>query len=238
MKSRILVFTTIFFGAIFFASFTSTNNSGKVQEQIILKGDTVTTGQELFRLNCAGCHGINREGNPPSFPSLTGIEEKMTVGEIKAQIKNGKGLMPPMAHLSDKEIDVITRYLFNEDEQINTIASLTPEVQGEMLFKSNCAGCHRATATDPKPQNAGTQMCSMMEPAILAGTAQRFSKDEFFNILETGPCYMPTFSHLKKEDKEALFVYLKTLEGEAGSGQPNMGKKHKRVRKGKSCCGM
>jgi len=234
MKNRNLIFATMLLGILFLAAFTSTNNrENKVDEK------ATTTGQELYRLNCAGCHGVDRKGNPPTYPSLDEIEEKLTATEVRTQIKNGKGFMPPMAHLSDEEIDVITLYLFDENgnEQISSITIYTPEKQGEMLFKSNCAGCHRATINDPTPQNANTQMCSMMEPAVLAGATKRFTKNEFLNILETGPCYMPSFSHMKQEEKETLFAHLKTLEGKEEPGQPSIGKKCWKMRKGKSCCG-
>ena len=114
----------------------------------------------------------------------------------------------------EKEINGIIGYLFDENENAQrvTMAALTSVKQGEMLFKSNCVGCHRATINDPIPQNANTQMCSMMEPAVLAGATRRFTKDEFLNILETGPCYMPSFSYMKLEEKETLYAYLKTLE--------------------------
>lgn len=203
---------------VFVATVSSTKNKDPVTDNYVVQ-DTVVTGQDLYRLNCAGCHGLDRKGNLPNYPSLIEIKDKLTKTEVRMQIKNGKDLMPPMAHLSDKEIDGIMGYLFDENEnaQIVTIAALTPEKQGEMLFKSNCAGCHRATTDDPKPQNANTHLCSMMEPAVLAGTTKRFTKDEFLNILETGPCYMPSFSYMKQEEKEALYAYLKTLESKGKS---------------------
>ena len=237
MKTRNLIFGTLVLAVVSFAAISSTNDSDSVADNSIAQ-DTIVTGQELFRLNCASCHGVDRKGNPPTFPALVDIKGKLTKVQIKEIVKNGKGLMPPMAHLSEKEIDVITGFLYGEEEQEAMMALLTPVEQGEMLFKSNCAGCHRATTNDPKPQNANTQMCSMMEPAVLAGATKRFTKDEFLNILETGPCYMPSFSYMKEEEKEALYAYLKTLEGKGEPKGKTMGQQCPMIKKGKSCCGM
>jgi len=173
-------------------------------------------GKKLFRLNCAGCHGIDQKGNPPTYPSLEDIKNKLTKEEIRTQIKNGKGKMPPMAHLKDNEINSIVGYLYGEKESEtkNTVvrAELTPVKQGEMLFISNCSGCHRAKPTGPEPQNSGTQMFSMMTPATLGGVDDRYTYNEFVGVLDSGPCYMPSFAFLEKEDKKALYEYLKSLD--------------------------
>ena len=213
MKPRNLILGMLVLAFVFVAAVSSTKDNDSIADNIAVQ-DTVITGQELFRLNCAGCHGLDRKGNMPTFPSLIDIKDKLTKEEIRTQVKNGKGLMTPMAHLSEKEINGIIGYLFDENENAQrvTMAALTSVKQGEMLFKSNCVGCHRATINDPIPQNANTQMCSMMEPAVLAGATRHFTKDEFLNILETGPCYMPSFSYMKLEEKETLYAYLKTLE--------------------------
>lgn len=237
MKTKILIFGMLLLGVIFLLASTSTK-SADVAQYKTFEMDTLAKGQELYRLNCASCHGLDRKGILPTFPSLVDIKEKLSKGEIRAQIKYGKGQMPSMAHLSDEEVDIIIAFLYDEAEQEVFITPLTPVKQGEMLFKSNCAGCHRATTSDPVPQNANTQMCSMMEPAVLAGTTKRFTQDQFFDILEAGPCNMPTFSHMKEEEKEALYAYLETLEGKGEPRRSIMGIKHPMMRKGKSFRGI
>ncbi len=238
MKTKNMILGSLILSIVFITSISSRNDNNSVSISPKVQ-DTLITGQELFRLNCAGCHGTDLGGNPPNYPALTDIKDKLTKEEIRIQIKKGKGMMPPMSHLSDNEINAIVNYLFGENgnEQVTMVAALSPIEQGEMLFKSNCAGCHRASSNDPKPQNSGTQMCSMMEPAVLAGASKRFTKEEFLNILETGPCYMPSFSYLNKEEKEALYAYLKTLEGKGEAKRPTMGEKCPMIKKGRSCCG-
>lgn len=53
-----------------------------------------------YQQNCASCHGIDRKGSPPDFPSLDGVANRMLEGEIAGIIMKGKGRMPGFAHLA------------------------------------------------------------------------------------------------------------------------------------------
>ncbi len=221
IKNWILIPLLIAFGIV---DCSSIPNNNKITEGEAISKDTLVTGQELFRLNCGGCHGLNREGKPPTFPSLVNIQKKMSKEQIRTQIKNGKGLMPPHPNFSDDEINAIISYLYNEPEQKVKIASadFSPIELGKDIVMSNCVSCHRLSINDPIPAGAKT-MCSMMAPAPFAGVAKRFTKDEFYNILQTGPCYMPSFDFLTTSDKDAIWAYLKTLEGKGEPEGKTMG---------------
>ena len=183
------------------------NNSSAVK-------DTVFAGQELFRRNCAGCHGVNREGTPPTFPSLIHIKDKMNKEQIRSQIKTGKGLMISHAHIPDNEISAIIAYLFNEPDQQTTVENYSSADLGKTIVMGNCVGCHRLTVNDPPAPNVKT-LCPLIEPSALTGEAKPLTLEEFYLILKTGPCYMPSFSYLTAKDKESIWTYLKTLEGQA-----------------------
>ncbi len=212
------------------------NISGLGVESAVKIMSNDISGAELYRLNCAGCHGVDLKGNPPAFPALTDIKSKMSKAEIVAQVRNGKGAMPPMTHLSDEEVAAIVSFLYGEDTG-NTIAvPMDAVAKGEMLFKSNCAGCHRAVSTDPQPQNANTKMCGMMEPVALSVAPQWYSKEAFARVLDMGPCYMPSFAAgMKREDKDAIYDYLATLKDDqvpAKRGRGMMMNRHRGKRKG------
>lgn len=194
---------------------------------------------ELYRLNCAGCHGIERKGNPPTFPSLVNIKDKKSREDIVAQVKTGKGIMPPLTHLSDAEINAIVSYLYNEEAASHEnliVEELSAVQKGEMLFKSNCTSCHRSITTDPKPQNSETKVCGMMEPATLSGVPTWYNKSEFAKVLDKGPCYMPSFSFMNQNDKDAVYDYLVSLDDPGTAQRPRsrgmmmMKKKGKRKR--------
>jgi len=215
MKTKNLIFlmlalTTFIITAVGFAA---VNN--KVSNNKVSLNDTLISGQALFRMNCAGCHGLNREGNPPTFPSLINIKQKMSKEQIRTQIKNGKGLMPPHTNLSDKEINAIIAYLFNEPAEEVAIKRVTPTELGRNLVAGNCIRCHRLSVNDPIPPNV--EKMWMMAPAPFAGVTKRFSKKTFYNILQMGPGYMPSFGFLTVTNKDAIWAYLKTLEGK---GEP------------------
>jgi quinoprotein glucose dehydrogenase len=64
----------------------------------------------LYRNNCAGCHGADRQGSPPTFPSLIGIGERRSREELKSLIREGTGRMPGFDHL-EKNVDEIIEFL-------------------------------------------------------------------------------------------------------------------------------
>ncbi|QHN02889.1 PQQ-binding-like beta-propeller repeat protein [Granulicella sp. WH15] len=68
-------------------------------------------GETLYRNSCSMCHGMDRAGQPPAFPSLLGVQERLTDETIEAQIRNGKGRMPSFPNLSDAEMKEIIHFL-------------------------------------------------------------------------------------------------------------------------------
>lgn len=204
-KHKIIFFVTI----SSFVGFLAFVTSGS------LKKEDTLTGKDIYRLNCAGCHGEDRRGFQDIYPSLQNIKERLSREEVLEQINNGKGQMPAFPHLSTGEKEAVVMYLFGEKENDVEISSSN---LGEMIFKSNCASCHRASVNDPEPPNV-----RMMEPAPLAGATRRFTRDEIFKILETGICYMPSFSHFTLGEKEALYSFIQTLEGKGEPSRPTMG---------------
>ncbi len=55
--------------------------------------------KSLYQNNCAGCHGPDRKGAPPTFPSLVNIGERRTRAELTSIIREGTGRMPGFSHL-------------------------------------------------------------------------------------------------------------------------------------------
>ena len=54
-------------------------------------------GQVLYQTQCAICHGGDRQGNPPAFPTLVDIDKRLTKSQIIATIHGGQR---PYARLS------------------------------------------------------------------------------------------------------------------------------------------
>lgn len=72
-----------------------------------------TLGARTYQQNCAVCHGVDRRGSPPAFPSLVGIGKKLTDREIEHTIANGKGRMPsfPAVAASQATMRSLVRFL-------------------------------------------------------------------------------------------------------------------------------
>ncbi len=187
---------------------------GFTQDHVIIKKledtnniQTAISGEQLYQKNCSSCHGIERQGNPPTFPSLVSINEKMRKKEIGSLLKTGRNIMPSFEHLSLDERTAIAGFLVGEKTESNTITELSPLENGKNLFVANCASCHKTKPDDPQPtgvRNYG------MHPAILGGIDKNRNFSSFENILNMGPCYMPSFTNLNKKDKLDIYKYLGT----------------------------
>jgi quinoprotein glucose dehydrogenase len=71
------------------------------------------SGKQLYAKECASCHGKDRRGAPPEFPSLIGIDRRYSPGEILTLLAQGTGRMPSYKHLGwparSAIVDFITR---------------------------------------------------------------------------------------------------------------------------------
>jgi mono/diheme cytochrome c family protein len=107
-------------------------------------------GAKAFARHCAICHGDNREGILPSFPSLIGVERHLTNQQITDIIHGGRGRMPGFPHLPETELTALLRFLGTSGTPISSVASgstnsasASPLVQaGGALFQQSCAFCH------------------------------------------------------------------------------------------------
>ncbi len=111
-------------------------------------------GAKVYAMNCAACHGQNREGNPPAFPSLVGVGAKLTEAEIVTRIHQGKGSMPAFPDLQGAELTALVHFLISPTEKTSTapISQEAPSsstvhaspltTAGNGIFQQNCSFCH------------------------------------------------------------------------------------------------
>lgn len=75
-----------------------------------------SAGSDIYKAKCAMCHGAT--GTPsPGMAKMLGVKpvsdpymQKLTVEQIKAVVKNGKGKMKPVAGLNDAQIMAVAEY--------------------------------------------------------------------------------------------------------------------------------
>jgi quinoprotein glucose dehydrogenase len=101
--------------------YQNTNDEAWEMEMV----DTVTRNKQLANLshgnalyvtNCAVCHGQDKKGSMPEFPSLINIGKKRSADDIQLLVKNGSGRMPSFkASLSDQDRTAIIGYLLNNE---------------------------------------------------------------------------------------------------------------------------
>ncbi|MDO1450964.1 DUF1080 domain-containing protein [Rhodocytophaga aerolata] len=75
----------------------------------LAKSDPVSHGMVVYNKNCTSCHGTNKQGNPPVFPSLVNIQKNEE--EIRTILQQGKGIMPSFPQLSSQEINALISFL-------------------------------------------------------------------------------------------------------------------------------
>jgi len=71
------------------------------------------SGRELYTRECAGCHGMDKKGTPPTYPSLLDLTDRLTTPEIHAVLSDGSGRMPGFARLGSDALSAIQRYILS-----------------------------------------------------------------------------------------------------------------------------
>ena len=64
----------------------------------------------LYLQNCASCHGENRTGRPPEYPSLIGITDRLSAKVMEAKITDGGVRMPDFKFLGTERIAALVNY--------------------------------------------------------------------------------------------------------------------------------
>lgn len=80
------------------------------------------TGKELYLLNCSACHGADRRGIPPAFPTLTNLSAAYDAEQLRTLLLNGKGAMPAYTHFSEPEMAGLIDYLFTDASQEDALS--------------------------------------------------------------------------------------------------------------------
>jgi glucose dehydrogenase len=110
-------------------------------------------GARVYRDQCAVCHGIDRAGSPPSFPSLIDIQKKLPDEKIVQTVKLGTGRMPSFPNVDDEHMTDLLRYLRSGDAtdtagdkqelaSAPAAGAAPPDPRGMAVYKDKCAACH------------------------------------------------------------------------------------------------
>jgi quinoprotein glucose dehydrogenase len=65
----------------------------------------------IYQAQCAVCHGPDRKGSPPAFPSLVDVGSRLTVAQITAVIRSGRGRMPAFGAIPPRTLASLVDYV-------------------------------------------------------------------------------------------------------------------------------
>ena len=69
------------------------------------------SGESVYAANCASCHRADRRGDGGRTPSLVGVSERRSIGEIHQIIQRGRGFMPAFPNLTEQQRDAVVAYI-------------------------------------------------------------------------------------------------------------------------------
>lgn len=84
--------------------------------------EAANTAEGLYALNCATCHGKDRKGTA-EFPSLMGINDRLSFQQVTSLLKTGLGRMPSFRHISEESRRAIAAYILELPQGMHPEAS-------------------------------------------------------------------------------------------------------------------
>ena len=111
--------------------------------QAMLNAPPEQLGRAVYKDRCQMCHGEERRGVPPEIPSLVGVMSRLDAATIKRLVVTGRGRMPGIPTMSDRELTGLITYLTDPETADRAAAPVGGEGKG-------------ATAAAPAPAAPAT----------------------------------------------------------------------------------
>ena len=84
----------------------------------------------IYLSQCAVCHGENMRGAPPDIPSLAGIGDRRSPGDIATTIRGGKGRMPGFPNLYEDQLSGLVEFLLTgENKELSGFGQTLPAMK-------------------------------------------------------------------------------------------------------------
>jgi quinoprotein glucose dehydrogenase len=68
-------------------------------------------GATVYQTQCSSCHGADRAGSPPAFPSLVAATTNLTVAQMEQVVHEGRGRMPGFPQISGQDLIALLGYV-------------------------------------------------------------------------------------------------------------------------------
>jgi glucose dehydrogenase len=160
-------------------------------------------GFRAYQSQCSICHGADRKGSPPTFPSLVDEQKRLSDAQIVEIIHNGKGRMPSFPNVQSAELASLLEYVETGkgEGEAGNIAPVNTvnrnELVGTKVYEKNCALCHGEDLLGAPSNYPG-----------LLGVRGRLSDQQILNNIRMGKGRMPAFSKMTEADAAALLRFL------------------------------
>lgn len=166
---------------------------------------SASAGEQIYRQQCAICHGINRAGSPPTFPSLVGIEDRLGQAKVTAAIHNGTGRMPSFPNLDEAKVTALLGYLRTPaapaaDKEMTAAPAAeatSADAAGAQVYAKRCAVCHGDHQQGLPP----------VFP-MLTGIGSRMTDAQVRAIIRHGKGKMPPVSDISDAEIDELLHFL------------------------------
>jgi len=91
-------------------------------------------GAATYQKFCAGCHGPDRQGTPPAFPSLVAAAKVLSPGQIADMIHHGAGRMPAFTNIQGDTLTALVQYLISGQDD-GAAAKKEPQGAADAPYK-------------------------------------------------------------------------------------------------------
>ena len=165
-----------------------------------------TPGERIYRAQCAVCHGMDRSGSPPAFPSLVDVTKRLPETKIVQTVKQGTGRMPSFPNLDESRLGDLLAFLRTgptpgSGKELAAVPAQHStgrhDPEGQKVYEAHCAICH------------GDQM-EGIPPSfpMLVGLSARMTASQTITLIHTGKGRMPAMPNLQGHELESLLRYL------------------------------
>jgi glucose dehydrogenase len=179
-------------------------------------------GAQVYQNQCGVCHGLDRAGAPPAFPSLVDVGKRLSGEKITEAIRQGTGRMPSFPNIDEARLAALLDYLRTDAQpaapgapakELASVPALAAAAQpaanpaGAAAYRDRCAVCHGDHLEGVPPSFP-----------MLAGLGSRLSEAQTVAIIQKGRGNMAAIPDLQGPELAALLRYLGVGSGATPPG--------------------
>ena len=182
------------------------NETEMVWTGAIAPSSAHSPGEALYQSQCAMCHGVDRAGSPPAFPTLVNVANRLPNDKIVSTIQHGAGRMPSFPNIQGEHLDSLLTYLRTAGAAApprELQAAPTPQhpqapvvdSAGAKVYAEQCAVCH------------GEKLEGVQPAPGLVGIGARMNAAQVSEVVQKGKGDMPP-ADAKGGELDALLRFL------------------------------